>query len=89
MTERKELEPLDLTYLTWSLSRSSTGTGGSFLKAYEEIDGQKFYYKMSNYDSVRGVFGHESVNEIVAQNIATICFCSITSFVTEIVMVQI
>lgn len=25
---------------------------------------------MSNYDSVRGVIGHESVNEIVAQNIA-------------------
>lgn len=70
MTERKELEPLDLTYLTWSLSRSSTGTAGSFLKEYEEIDGQKFYYKMSNYDSVRGVIGHESVNEIVAQNIA-------------------
>ena len=46
------------------------GTAGSFLKSYEEIDGQKIYYKMSNYDSVRGVIGHESINEIVAQNIA-------------------
>lgn len=70
MIERKAFEPMDLTSLTWSLSRSSTGTAGSFLKSYEEIDGQKFYYKMSNYDSVRGVIGHESVNEIVAQNIA-------------------
>ena len=59
--------PVDLTHLTWSLSRSSTGTAGSFLKSYEEIDGQKIYYKMSNYDSVRGVIGHESINEIVAQ----------------------
>lgn len=61
---------VDLTNLTWSLSRTSSGTAGSFLKAYEERDGQKYYYKMSNYDSVRGVIGHESINEIVAQNIA-------------------
>ena len=70
MSSNKTLQPVDLTYLTWSLSRSSTGTAGSFLKSYEEINGRKFYYKMSNYDSVRGVVGHESVNEIVAQNIA-------------------
>ena len=71
MTQRHNpAVPVDLTHLTWSLSRSSTGTAGSFLKSYEEIDGQKIYYKMSNYDSVRGVIGHESINEIVAQNIA-------------------
>lgn len=70
MSNNKTLQPVDLTYLSWSLSRSSTGTAGSFLKSYEEINGRKFYYKMSNYDSVRGVIGHESVNEIVAQNIA-------------------
>lgn len=66
----KILQPVDLTFLTWSLSRSSTGTAGSFLKSYEETNGKKYYYKMSNYDSVRGVIGHECVNEIVAQNIA-------------------
>lgn len=60
----------DLTCLSWSLSRSSTGTAGSFLKSYEVVDNKKFYYKMSNYDTVRGVTGHESVNEIVAQNLA-------------------
>ena len=70
MSNTKTIRPVDLTYLTWSLSRSSIGTAGSFLKSYEEINGRKFYYKMSNYDSVRGVIGHESVNEIVAQNIA-------------------
>lgn len=70
MLERETFKPIDLTHLTWSLSRSSTGTAGSFLKAFEEIDGQKVYYKMSNYDSVRGVIGHESINEIVAQNVA-------------------
>ena len=35
--------PVDLTHLTWSLSRTSTGTAGSFLKSYEEIDGHKVY----------------------------------------------
>lgn len=70
MSCTKILQPVDLTFLTWSLSRSSTGTAGSFLKSYEETNGKKYYYKMSNYDSVRGVIGHECVNEIVAQNIA-------------------
>lgn len=60
----------DLTHLTWSLSRNSSGTAGSFLKAFEEIDGVKYYYKMSNFDTIRGVYGHECVNEKVAENIA-------------------
>lgn len=70
MSNTYTAKPLDFTHLTWTLSRTSTGTAGSFLKSYEETDGQKFYYKMSNYDSVRGVIGHECINEIVAQNIA-------------------
>lgn len=60
----------DLTHLSWSLSRSSSGTAGSFLKAYEEIDGKKYYYKLSNFDTVRGIHGHECINEIIAQNLA-------------------
>lgn len=44
MTQRHNpAVPVDLTHLTWSLSRSSTGTAGSFLKSYVEIDGQKIY----------------------------------------------
>ena len=58
-------EKQDLTYLTWSKIRNSSGTAGSFLKAYSELGGRKIYYKLSNYDGVRGVIGHESVNELV------------------------
>ena len=33
-------------------------------------DGAKrIYYKMSNYDSYRGVFGHESVNELIVSRV--------------------
>lgn len=62
----------DLTHLRWSISRSSTGTAGSFLKSYEMRNGVKYYYKLSNFDTIRGVYGHESINEIVAQNVAEI-----------------
>lgn len=62
----------DLTHLDWKVARGSSGTAGLFLKAYEEADDIKYYYKTSNYDSIRGIYGHEAVNEIVAQNIANI-----------------
>ncbi len=62
----------DLRYLSWSLSRASSGTAGSFLKSYEVTQGVKYYYKVSNFDTIRGVYGHECVNEIVAQNVADI-----------------
>lgn len=61
---------IDLTHLSWTLSRKTSGTAGSFLKSYEESEGIKYYYKMSNFDTVKGVYGHESINEIVAGNIA-------------------
>lgn len=60
----------DLTYLTWGLDRESGGTAGTFLKAFEVKAGTKLYYKMSNFDSSRGIYGHECINEIVAQNVA-------------------
>ena len=66
------LEKQDLTYLTWSKIRNSSGTAGSFLKAYSELDGRKIYYKLSNYDSVRGVIGQESVNELIVDRLLTI-----------------
>ncbi len=61
---------INLEHLQWTLGRATPGTAGTFLKAYEVVNNIKHYYKMSNYDSVRGVFGHECINEIVAQNIA-------------------
>ena len=61
----------DLTYLNWSKTRGSSGTAGSFLKAYSELNGVKTYYKLSDYDTVKGVVGHESVNEIIADRLLT------------------
>ena len=66
------LKKQDLTYLTWSKIRHSSGTAGSFLKAYEEIGNQKIYYKLSDYDSVRGIIGHESINEIIVDRLLTV-----------------
>lgn len=65
-------DAIDLTYLQWSISRYSSGTLGSFLKSYEEDEEGKIYYKMSNFNSQQGVYGHESFNEIVAKNILSI-----------------
>ena len=65
-------EKQDLTHLSWSLIRSSSGTAGSFLKATTEFGGQKIYYKLSNFDSVNGVVGHECANEIIADRLLTV-----------------
>lgn len=62
----------DLTWLSWSKIRNSSGIAGSFLKAYSDLDGVKTYYKLSNYDSVKGIVGHECVNEIIVDRLLTI-----------------
>ncbi|MDD7333564.1 MAG: hypothetical protein PUG70_04145 [Lachnospiraceae bacterium] len=60
----------DLRRLDWNdNSRSSLGTPGCFLKTYEHDGAKRIYYKMSNYDSYRGVFGHESVNELIVSRV--------------------
>jgi hypothetical protein len=61
-----------MTYLSWSKIRNSSGTAGSFLKSYSELGGRKTYYKLSNFDSVRGVIGHECVNEIIVDRLLEI-----------------
>ena len=66
------LERQNLTYLQWSKIRHSSGTAGSFLKASSEISGSKVYYKLSNYDSINGVVGHESVNEFIVDRLLNI-----------------
>ena len=68
MTKEKQ----DLTYLSWSVYRNSSGTAGSFLKAYSELGGTKTYYKLSNFDKARGVIGHECVNELIVDRLLTI-----------------
>lgn len=62
-------ELTDMTYLDWAERKLSPGTPGCFLKAYEEKKGKRIYYKLSNYDSYRGVFGHECVNELIVSRV--------------------
>ena len=62
----------DMTHLSWAKTRNSSGTAGSFLKAYEDgVDG-KTYFKLSNYDAWKGIVGHECVNEIIVDRLLTI-----------------
>ncbi len=66
------LEKQDMTYLSWSKIRNSSGTAGSFLKSYSELGGKKVYYKLSNFDAEKGVIGHECVNEIIVDRLLDI-----------------
>lgn len=65
-------EKQDLTYLNWTKIRKSSGTAGSFLKAYYELGGKKTYYKLSNFDSYEGIIGHECVNELIVDRLLTV-----------------
>jgi hypothetical protein len=62
-------EKQDMTYLSWSKIRHSSGTAGSFLKSYSELGGKKTYYKLSNFDPMRGVIGCECVYEIIVDRL--------------------
>ena len=62
----------DMRHLDWAARKMSPGTPGCFLKVYEEVDGKRIYYKLSNYDSYRGVFGHECVNELIASRVMNV-----------------
>ena len=65
-------EKQDLRYLSWSLIRSSSGTAGSFLKAADDLQQPKLYYKLSNYDGMHGIIGHECVNELIVDRLLNI-----------------
>ncbi len=65
-------EKQDLTYLNWSHVRNSSGTAGTFLKSEATLSGKKVYYKLSNYDSEKGVIGYECVNEIIVDRLLDI-----------------
>ena len=62
----------DLTYLRWSHIRSSSGTAGTFLKSESTLGKVKTYYKLSNFDPVDGIIGHECVNEIIVARLLDI-----------------
>ena len=61
-----EPEVRDLTHLDWSESAVSSATGGSYLKARFGDGPAATYYKLSCYDEVNGIYGHECVNELIA-----------------------
>lgn len=65
-------EKQNLKYLQWDQIRSSSGTAGSFLKSEDSNEMPKKYYKLSNYDSMNGITGIESVNEIIVDRLLTI-----------------
>ncbi len=65
-------EKQDLTFLKWSHIRSSSGTAGTFLKSESVIGGKKVYYKLSNFDPIHGVVGHECVNELIVDRLLTL-----------------
>lgn len=69
MSEQIISQRQDLTYLSWDKIRNSSGTAGSFLKAYFELNGVKTYYKLSNYDAYKGIIGHECVNEVIVDRL--------------------
>lgn len=59
----------DLRHLSWSERANTSGTAGCFLKSREETGADTWYYKLSCYDSYRGIYGHECVNEVVASRL--------------------
>lgn len=65
-------EKQSMEYLQWSQIRSSSGTAGSFLKATDDLQKPKKYYKLSQYDTVNGIIGHECVNELIADRLLNI-----------------
>ena len=62
-------EIIDLTNLSWTKSRQSFSTAGSYLKSYSYVNGKKVYYKLSYFDDINGIFGYESFNEIIADRL--------------------
>ena len=72
MAQKIIVEKQDLTYLKWSHARNSSGTAGTFLKSQSVVSGEKIYYKLSNFDSEKGIIGHECINEIIVDRLLTI-----------------
>ena len=65
-------EKRDLTYLKWAHARNSSGTIGTYLKSEETAAGKKIYYKLSDFDSEKGIVGHECINEIIVDRLLDI-----------------
>ena len=62
-------KPVNLTYLKFEAKSYSQNTYGCYLKSFEMSNDKKIYYKMSNYDMYRLVFGYESFNECIVSRL--------------------
>jgi hypothetical protein len=59
-------KPWDLRDISWSIAAGSVASDGVHMKAEYLINGVNYYLKLSRYDSFLGIYGHESVNELIA-----------------------
>ncbi len=70
MSNRDVVKKLqDYTHLAWDEKATTSGTGGTFLKSRTRSSRGNVYYKLSCYDRHRGIYGHESVNELIASRL--------------------
>ena len=58
----------DLRHLSWSQAVGSINSDGAFLKATSAD--KSLYYKISAYNSSQGVYGHETINELIAYRVS-------------------
>ena len=56
----------DLREAVWSKTAGSVASDGVYMKTERTIDETNYYLKLSRYDSYLGIYGHESVNELIA-----------------------
>ena len=59
----------DFRHLRWDERTTTSGTSGTFPKARAGEGRARRYYKLSCYDSYRGIYGHECVNELLAARV--------------------
>ena len=59
-------QPWDLRGEVWSRTAGSLASDGVYMKTELQIEGINYYLKLSRYDSYRGIYGHESINEMIA-----------------------
>lgn len=66
------LEKQNMTFLKWSLTKSSSGTAGTFLKSESSFGNKKIYYKLSHFARGEGISGHECINELIVDRLLTV-----------------
>ena len=65
----------DLRDMAWSRTAGSLASDGVYMKAEWMIDGVNHHLKLSRYDSYRGIYGHESVNELKESDMDEVAGC--------------